>query len=410
MSDNYIEIDGPIAKIHKDGKVCTLKNPNNVKVLLDICHKHNLYLKSNKGTIKRADKIIKEFDEYRLNKKRQNQKLKVVPNNITILKKNINLVRRNPIGKAIAATSLAAVIGITSIGISSIKKSKTDSTTYETQAMIEEVPEYVEEETQQELGPILAPTINYYDDTVNYEEDGFIDAMDDLVADKNIEINKMLAQDTFHFSYNDRTNEGSLSNAKKYEDLFIKYGNMYGVDPNLLMAMAAQESSGDHYGNLKGNYGIGIMQIEKKVHINSTLKAYNFETGEIDSIKVTEETISDLETNIQMGTIILRNNIEANNYNIPLALQSYNFGAGNMNTVLNSCSDNEGILKNDLKDDPTNSVWLSYRKVVSVGDPIYVEHVFSYIPNNTVISIKDRDGYDHSIKVVNDNVNTIQYN
>ena len=45
MSKNYIEIDENIVKIHKNGKICTLTNPNSIKILLDICHKNNFYFK-----------------------------------------------------------------------------------------------------------------------------------------------------------------------------------------------------------------------------------------------------------------------------------------------------------------------------------------------------------------------------
>lgn len=401
MSNNYIEIDYQIVKIHKDGKVCTLKNPNNVKMLLDICHKHNIYFRSNKGTIRNADKIIREFDSH-FTKKKDDKKLKISPENINKVIDGFKLVKKSKLGKVIMATGIAATIGITSMSISNaIKKSHVDSIPYESQTIIEEVPEYIAEpESYQDK---LSPIINVPESIVKFDssnEDGIY---------INDELNKMMTENkAFHFSYENRTTETSYTNAKQYEDLFIKYGNRYGVDPNLLIAMAAQESSGNHYGHLNGNYGIGIMQIEKSAHLNSTLKAYNFETGEMDSIKVTEDNLEDLETNIQMGTMILRNNIEANNYNIPLALQSYNFGPGNMSTVINRCSESTGLLKGDIKDNITNPEWLNYRKTIHVGDPLYIEHVFSYVESGTVLSIKDRDGNNINLQIVNDNVNTLQ--
>ena len=410
MSKNYIEIDENIVKIHKDGKVCTLTNPNSIKVLLNICHKNNFYFKSKKATLRNADKIIREFDAYRANKNTKKKKLNINPDNIKKVIQNSKLVRINPIGKAVIITGLAYVIGFTSLGLNNSSKKDKNYIAFESQNIVEELPEYIDET---ETSETISPTINIQDDLYKYNtggEDGII-FEESKVIESRYEMNEMLEEkNAFHFEYTDRTNEASLTNAKKYEDLFIKYGNMYGVDPNLLMAMAAQESAGNHYDNLKGNYGIGIMQIEKSAHLGSTLKAYNFETGEIDSIKVTQDAIEDLETNIQLGTIILRNNIEANNYNIALALQSYNFGPGNMSKVLNNCCESEGLTKGDLKSNFTNPEWMRYRNTISVGDSKYVEHVFSYIPNNTIISTKDRDGNNHSLKIVNDNVNTFQYN
>lgn len=408
MSKNYIEIDENIIKIHKDGKLCTLTNPNSIKILLDICHKNNFYFKSKKATLRNADKVIREFDSYRANKTGKKKKLNIAYNNIKKLINNSKLVRMNPIEKTVLVTGLATTIAFTAMAFNnnSNNKSNKNYIAVESQSIIEELPEYVDEEVVTET-----PIINIQDESFNYDtenEDGII--IHETETNDTYEINQMLEEDVFHFEYTDRTDSENLNNAMRYEDLFKKYGNMYGVDPNLLIAMAAQESSGNHYDNLKGNYGIGIMQIEKKVHINSTVKAYNFETGEIDKIKVTEEAIKDLETNIQIGTIIIRNRLEENNYNIALALQSYNFGIGNMNTVINNCSDSTGLLKSDIRNNCTNPEWLNYRNTISVGDPQYIEHVFSYIPNDTVLTIKDRDDNDHSLKIVNDSIQYLDAN
>ena len=215
--------------------------------------------------------------------------------------------------------------------------------------------------------------------------------------------------DAYHFSYSDRTNEDSYSNAKRYEDLFVKYGNMYGVDPTLLIAMAAQESSGDHYGHLSGGAAMGIMQIEKSVWLGHSVSTYNFETGETDKISITQDKLEDLETNIKIGTIILRNNLEQNNYNIPLSLQSYNFGPGNMSKVISNCSESTGITRSDLRSNTTNPAWLNYRTTISAGDSQYIEHVFSYVPSGSVLTMKDRDGNSIQTQVINDNAISHQY-
>ena len=56
--------------------------------------------------------------------------------------------------------------------------------------------------------------------------------------------------------------------------------------------------------------------MEYIVNIMLNISKLLYEKGEIDKIKVTEEAIKDLETNIQIGTIIIRNRLEENNYNI----------------------------------------------------------------------------------------------
>ena len=295
-------------------------------------------------------------------------------------------------GKIVIAASLATTLGMTGLIINSIKGSKNEPVNVPI-ATIEEIPEYIDETENSEIYNDIDNVVVNYDSDFTIEDE-----------QKNTELNQMLQVDQFHFSYNDRTDSTSLSNAKRYEDLFIKYGNMYGVDPNLLMAMAAQESSGDHYGNLTGGSAIGIMQIEKNVFINKTISAYNFETNEMDKVNITRDTLEDLETNIKVGTIILRNNLEQNNYNIPLALQSYNFGPGNMSKVFEAA----GITKDDARSNITNPKWLDDREVVHAGDPKYIEHVFSYVKSKTVLTIKDRDNNDVDIQIINDEAFSLQ--
>ncbi len=56
----------------------------------------------------------------------------------------------------------------------------------------------------------------------------------------------------------------------------------------------------------------------------------------------------------------------------------------------------------------TNPLWLNYRTTINAGDPLYIEHVFSYIPNDTTLTMKTRDGNDITMKLVNDSVNNYQ--
>ena len=411
MSKNYIERisseNGINIKIHKDGKVCTLTNPNNIKLLLNICHKNNRYFKKS-NTIENADDIIKEFELYRSMRNKKNQKLKIMPDIKEKLTQKIKLVRRIPTrGKIFLSASLATTIGLTTIGIINHNNKVNAQTYYTPRPTIEEDTEYISGLEDIEMS---APSVVINNDTndyiINYDDDFIIEPEetlinnDDEIKVNNNEINQMLQINEFNFSHKDRTNEENVRNAKRYEDLFIKYGTMYGVDPNLLIAMACQENEGKHYEALNIGSATGIMQIERKPNLNTTVKAYNFETGEIDKVKITQDAIEDLETNIQIGTIIIRNKLEEFNYNVPLALQAYNFGSGNISKVINSCSESTGLSKSDIKNDP--SVWLNYRNVVHVGDPHYIENVFSYVKSGTVLTIKDRDGNDLPIRIIND--------
>lgn len=440
MSINYIEIykvnDELNAKIHKNGKVCTISNQNSIKRLLNICHKHKIYFNGQRELKGNVDPIIKEFDSYYIKAKRR-KKLMVIAENLDKISDNITLVRKNPaFGKTVIAATLTATLGITSLVISNnLNESNLNTLPIEQQAVLEEIPEYVIDE--ENLSPIIANQDNDLEienivndnsieeieileetpiETIEVNEDiepqeTLNEVIESETNETEDEINQMLQSDEFHFSYTDRSNSEEMNNARRYQDLFELYGNRYGVDPNLLMAMAAQENSGQHYEALNGSYATGIMQIERSANVGHTISAFNYETGEVDTVLMTQDAIEDLETNIQVGTMILRNRLEENNYNLIYSLQKYNMGDGNMYRSLSMCSAIENIPIEELVNNRTNPEWLNYREFLGVGDPLYVEHVLSYIPSNTIITMRDRNNnIISSLQIVNDNTNNLQLN
>ena len=74
-----------------------------------------------------------------------------------------------------------------------------------------------------------------------------------------------------------------MYNNQNDENIFEKYGKMYGIDPNLLMAIMCQESSGIHHEYSQNGCAIGGMQIENFWY-NKQLTAYNFELQEREEI------------------------------------------------------------------------------------------------------------------------------
>lgn len=369
---NYIEFylsedQKVVAEIHKQGTCRRITNQQNIRVLLEICKKYGIIIEEECILNSHVFSISKEYEEY-ARKKKKTATLKV----FNSPHPNMKMSRKNPgLGKAIVATSLAAIITITGISISHSKTDQEDVIT----------PEEV---------------------TVLYDEQIQPDDYSIMEEDKEEELQAMVQREAFHFSYQDRTHEENIQNAKRYEALFEKYAHRYGLDPNLLMAVAAQESCGEHESNLGNGPAEGIMQVEKSVYIGHSISAYNFETGEEETIQITAEKLQDLETNIQIGAMILRICIENNDYNIPLALQTYNFGPGNMNTVLSNCSEQKQISVQELRSSATNNSWLDYRASLEIGDPQYVEHVFSFLENNTTLTVNKRNNEPVSVQITND--------
>ena len=363
--DNNNEL---VAEIHKQGKHKTVTYKRHVNKLIEIAEKHGYKINGECRIEDRVITITQEFDRYM---HKQRNKLRILGN----ITDDLILSRIDPTTKKkIAVGTLVAALTIgTGIGISQTMSNTETTITTETE------------------------TVNDDIETTTIAEDIKIEEVEN-----NSDLDELLNESSFHYSYEDRSNDNKINNCKRYEDIFEKYAHMYGLDKNLLMALSAQESSGDHYNNLYNGPACGIMQIEKQVHIGTNTSAYNFNTNNMETITITEDSLNNLDTNIKIGAMLLRQSIEKYNYNIPLALQTYNFGQGNMNKVLDTCSQQENISVEEMTNTPTYNNWLNYRNFLNIGDPEYVEHVFSFLGNKETITVLDRNSKQIKIKLIND--------
>lgn len=209
------------------------------------------------------------------------------------------------------------------------------------------------------------------------------------------------------------TNNANYQNAMKYLPLFQKYGKIYGVDPYLMVAMAAQESRGLHDENKRSSGGYGLMQIENPGRTITAAKAFNLETGKMDTMLIPgPEAVDDVEDNIRAGTMLLAARMADYKYNVAVALQAYNYGPGGIQAVLKLYAEHTGKSVDEIIANPADTGWMAYRQEVhknpkkyiknwgydTYGDPLYVEHVMRYYasPDRTPYVI-DRDGNKHAM-------------
>ena len=174
-----------------------------------------------------------------------------------------------------------------------------------------------------------------------------------------------------------------------YSDAIEKYANMYGIDPKLALAIGTHER-GLHSSAVDEGGAIGLFQIQVRGSWNwdgKTITAYNFDTNEYETVTITEEKVSDVFENIKVGCMMLQNLLTKYNYNIALAVTAYNYGDNYLEKVLQKCSECTGFTIEQLCD-LNNLEWLSYRDIISSGDPLYLENVCKYIPNETVLKFK----------------------
>lgn len=198
----------------------------------------------------------------------------------------------------------------------------------------------------------------------------------------------------FTLETEDLTGSEKYQNAKeKYFDLIEKYATEYGLDPMVMLALATQER-GVHSETVDSGGGLGLFQIQIEGGWNwnnENVSAFNFRTNEEETVTITKEKASTLEYNIKYGCMLFQNALREQNYNVPRAIQCYNYGSSYMDQVISECCRDTGQSRSDISD-PTNLIWINYRSIIKNGDDRYLENVLRYLPNDTQIEFKKPSG------------------
>lgn len=204
-------------------------------------------------------------------------------------------------------------------------------------------------------------------------------------------ISYILEEDTtntnnFEISFESRVDSEKYRLTKAYyNEMITNISNEYGIDPRIMLGIATQES-GIHNPDKRGP-AIGLMQIERVIWDGESISAYNYSKGTTEILNITEEQLKDLEFNIRTSCIIFRNCLKNSNYNVPVAIQMYNFGYGNMKKLFMSAYGNNTNFKEKCID--CDNSWLEYRDNILAGDKKYLEHILSYIEDAEDIQIKN---------------------
>jgi len=170
---------------------------------------------------------------------------------------------------------------------------------------------------------------------INNEEDNFEiynNSINEVINETLMEEKK--EEPAITINYEDRSDEDKvrITNAY-YSNLISQYAFRYGLDPSLVLAIATQER-GIHSNEKDRGGATGLMQIQNAIWENENITAYNFETNSYETLKITKDNIGQLHANIQIGCMYLQNCMKYMNYNIVAAVQCYNMGKGNMDSIL----------------------------------------------------------------------------
>ncbi|MBQ6538725.1 MAG: transglycosylase SLT domain-containing protein [Bacilli bacterium] len=225
---------------------------------------------------------------------------------------------------------------------------------------------------------------------VNYEEANNIDTpIEKEVKEVTEVVKEEISQRDYGFE--DKTDSETYKYVENnYSDVIERVSNERGISSELLMGMVTQESSGKDP---------NLMQITYSVWNDHVFTTYNFETGKEEKIVISNnpggykssvkvlspEDMNDPYNNITIGSLIFRDALETYDYNIPLAIQAYNFGYGNMNKVLSAYSEDSGRSRDLIISDTNNIDFTNYTNVVvGQGDSEYLNHVMRYVDTDKV--------------------------
>ena len=303
------------------------------------------------------DVDVNEIDEI-IRKSRSNQRRtkynKPTQNNNSA--KKVNRVNKFNGKKVIATLAVIATLftaGSFALSIAHDKTPETETSTIassEYETIEESTPEYVEPTTEEE---------KLYDQYI------LVNTIDETNSEK------------YRFA------------RSEYYEIIEKYALMYGIDPELALAIACQER-GTHSDIIDDGGALGLFQIQIEGRFgwdNKDVYAYNFETKAMEKYTIHIDEIKNVEQNIKAGIMIFQEALRRNDYDVARAIQEYNFGCENMQTVLEAC-----YTESNPETKDNNLEWLNYRTEVSVGDPHYVEHVLQWVKNNQVFEITKKDG------------------
>lgn len=202
----------------------------------------------------------------------------------------------------------------------------------------------------------------------------------------------------FNIDFSDRTSDEKAVNAKdNYYELVGKYAKTYGIDKDLIMAIATQEK-GVHSTEIDPGGGVGLMQMQYAVWVNQDVKAYNFDTSSWETFHVTDSNIRELDTNIKIACMYFQNCLVNMDYNVPAALCAYNWGTTSAKNKLSEFSQDRGLSLNEVLE-ANDTSWINLFDVNGDTSLAYPKMVLSYYDSSKPIENEKVDDNGNDIMV-----------
>lgn len=143
--------------------------------------------------------------------------------------------------------------------------------------------------------------------------------------------------------------------------------NDFGIDPYSFICLLMCESSLNHNDTIPGGkyyngFAVGISQLETPN--GQEVTAFNYATNQEETMYETMENALDIRNNMKLGVMNYQNVLNRYHGNERLAFQSYNYGYGLVDLIVNIYADEIGVSFDEVVENLEDVGWLKYVKEV----------------------------------------------
>lgn len=170
----------------------------------------------------------------------------------------------------------------------------------------------------------------------------------------------------------------------EYGNYAYQYGEQFGVDPYLLVAMSMQEASLQPKASGGGAYGLYQINVPREGK-EWTVSATNVITGEEETQIVSSQTVHNPEFNTKIAAMMFQNSMRKYHNNIYMAIQSHNFGDGALLFIIDKYADRIGSTREEVMENYEDIGWVEEVKKFA-SDP------HGYITDEDIVKFADKHG------------------
>lgn len=185
-----------------------------------------------------------------------------------------------------------------------------------------------------------------------------------------------------------------------YGKMIVEAANEFGVDPNLLIAIASanfdqRNTVDDCLDTACGVMGVKRWTIDEQLFgfiKSSQVCAVSYETNQQVCLNINQLSVRDPKENIRIAAAQLQSMIKKYRGNYLLMLQAYQLKEEDMTELLNLTSERTGVSVDQYIDQVDLMDWISYRNEISEAEDTFIETVLMLMGSNKSFTIRDAAG------------------